>query len=623
MRFSRTGVSVFLSLTLFIFGCGTRQVAPPEPVQTEQPVSEEVTPEQSRDVTPEMVEEYAAIHQISDLKTAEFYLTHPEYAREHPYKPTPEDIAFYEGKFLEKVYPKFKALADRVGFMRARHIYMTNPPYMSNPISRRIGSERYGTRMQQLGSAGGEGASTGTTNPLLEADPAAVHYREAMKLYRQNQLDDAIERMELAVKAKPDSPTMHHNLGVMHMEKADYARAVKHLQTSIAHIKETGFTKVNLAMYPDVYMGAHVNLGLIYTRIGMYNEAVKMLKEAIRFRPDDVDANRNLGTTYYVMGDMEKAAAQMRKCISLDPDNAEAHNMIGLLYYRKEFYNAALDEFQIAARLDPDQKQYTYNAGLVLAKLGRHDEANEAFEEASGLEEGEDTRRVFAEQTAANKARDLYNEGHAAMRSLDLTRAMDIFKAVLKLKPDMMEAHFNLGVCYRMRGDKENQIHHFEEAARLSPDTPDVHYNLGLAYSDSGMYPEAIAEFDRAIELKPSLRDAHFSLGTVLYRLERYTDAAAEFRRCLELSPDWFEAHLNLGSCYMKTDDVDRAIDEFREAVRLKPDSAEAHYSLGAAYMNAERYDEASALFHKALEIDPSHRQARMMLKELETYQRE
>lgn len=613
-----TKVEVFVFLILSIFGCGLQQAAPPEPTQMEQAIPEvvpEVTPEPSREVAPEVVEEYARINQISDLKKAEYYLTHPDYAKAHPHTPTGEDIAFYEREFLEKMYPKFKELAAKEGFMEARRIYMSNPPFGAG--SRNLGSKKYAAIIQRLELGGGEAVA----KLLFEEDPAAMHYREAMRLYKMERLNDAIKEMEIAVQIKPDAPAFLYNLGLMYKEKGNYARAVQLLQSSLGYIKATGYTKINLAMYSDVYMGACVNLGLIYTRVGMYNEAIKVLKEAIQLKPSDLDANRNLGNTYYTMGDMDKAAEQIRKYISLDPNDAEMHNTIGLIYYRKELRNAALDEFRIAVKLNPDEKQYSYNAGLVLAKLGRDDEANQAFQKSAGLKDGEEVRRVFSEQISANRVRELYNDGYAAMESLNLTRAIKLFKEVLELEPDMLEAHFNLGVCYRMRGNKENQIHHFEEAVRLKPDMPDAHYNLGLAYSDARMYPQAIAEFRQVVELKPSFKDARFNLGTVLYKTENYTAAAAEFEKSLESSPNWFEARLNLGSCYLKMGNVDVAIEQFEEAVQLKPNSAEAHYSLGEAYMRVEKFDKSSALFQKALQIDPGHRQARIRLKELETYQ--
>jgi len=617
MQIGKFGIAIYMFYMLFVFGCAMQSATPPESAPAESALPEEAA-DPEIEVTPEMVEEYARIHQISDPKTAEYYVTHPVYARKNPYKPTEEDISFYEMDFLEKMYPKFKETAEKVGFMRARKMYMDNPPV--GPGSRRIGAgvDRYGKMMQKLADSGGEGASTGLQNALLDGDPAALHYREGMRLYKKGELDNAIAELELAVRAKPDAPGFLYNLGVMYMEKGDNVRAIQTLKACIGYIKETGLTKVNLAMYADSYLGATTNLGFIYTQLGMYNDAEKVLKEALKFRPDDLDANCNLGTTYYVMGDFEKASEQMRRCADIAPDNAQVHNLIGLIYYRNELYSAALDEFQTATKLNPDEKQYSYNMGLVLAKMGRQDEANQAFANSEGLKEGAEMRRIYAEQTSANKMRKLYNEGISAMESLNYTRAIELLEAVLELEPDMMEAHFGLGVSYGAKGNKEKQIHHLKETIRLKPDKADARYSLGVAYSDARMYPEAIAELKQVIELKPTFKEAYFSLGTVLYRTEDFTAAAAQFEKCLELDSEWLEARLNLGSCYMKTEAVADAIEQFKEAVRLAPDSAEAHYNLGAAYKNKGKYDEAIALFQKALELDPGHRIARIELRELQ-----
>ena len=154
MKISKIGIAIYLSSILFVFGCAVQNGTPPESLPMEQAFPE-VPPDTSIEVTPEMVEEYAKIHQMSDLKTAEYYLTHPEYARENPYRPTEEDIALYEMDFLVKMYPKFKETAERIGFIRARKMYMDNPP--AGAGSRRLGAnvDRYGRSMQQIEAAGG------------------------------------------------------------------------------------------------------------------------------------------------------------------------------------------------------------------------------------------------------------------------------------------------------------------------------------------------------------------------------------------------------------------------------------------------------------------------------------
>ena len=615
MRSVRFEILIYTLVILSVVSCRLQNIQPSEPLQRKQ-FPPDIPPESHIQTTPEMVEEYALIHQISDPKTAEFYLTHPDYAKKHPYKPTAKDVAFYEGKFLERTYPGFKELADEKGFMSARGRYMNNPVEGT-----RIGSKGYTRMMLRLAETGGRMATTGEKNVLMEDDSTSAAYNEGMKLYREKRLDDAIVQMEIAVQIKPDAPTFLYDLGVIYMDKGDHNKAISYFLKSIEQIRSTGYTNVNLRVYSGVYMDACTNLGLIYTRLERYEEAIKVLKEAIQFRPDDLNANWNLGFAYWSMGDMEKATAQMRKYTKLDPKNAEAHNIIGLTHYCNEFYEAALEEFQTAAKLDPEEHQYSYNEALSLARLDRYEEVERALERASGWEQGEYLRQVYQERIRINRANKLYNEGCAAMKDRRLTQAIDYFNGALELMPDMVGAHVNLGVCYRMKEDIENQMHHFQEAARLKPDMPDVHYNLGLAYSKAKMYSKAIIELKQAIQLRPFSKDAHFNLGTALYKTGNYAEAAKEFRECLGMFPKWFEARLNLGSCYLKTENVDGAIEHFEKAVQIKPDSAEAYYSLGIAYMRAQKLDTASALFHKALELDPAHRKSRIMLREIEMYQ--
>jgi len=625
MKLRNIWINFVILIALFFIGCATTKPIPVETPKPEPKVEQNV--EQSKPgllpeikVNPAMVDEYAKIHQISDLKKAEFYLTHPDYAKEHPYVPTSEDIAFYERPFMEKMYPEFKKLADKEGFMKARAIYMNNPP--AGPGSFQIGNRKYGAMMQKLASEAGQSAASEDTNPMLEVDQGTFNYNEGMRLYKEGRIDEAISKLEIAAKLKPESPGIQYNLGVAYMEKDDTTKAVLSFQNTVTNVESTAYTKVNLRLYPDVYMGALTNLGMLYTRVGLYDQSVEVLNKAIQFRLDDVEANRNLAITYYTMGDMDKAYEQMQKYIKLEPNNADAHNNIGLILYNKGLYEASLEEFTIAKNMKPDEKQYAYNEGLALVKLGKNDEAVESFKDSSGLKEGEEVRQTFIQEYEANKWRELYNQGHSAMEIGNTSRAIELFNQVLELKPDMLEAHVNLGFCYRIEGDKQKQVYHFEQALKLAPDSAEVNYNLGLAYADLRMYPQALEKLNRAVELKPDSKDTYFNIGTNLYKMSKYADAAKAFEKTVELSPDWLEARLNLGSCKLKIGDIKGATTQFEEATKRNPKSADAYYNLGVAYTKDSRFDEASAAFQKAIDINPGHRMAQAMLKELEIYKK-
>jgi tetratricopeptide (TPR) repeat protein len=621
--FLRKSLLALILISILFIGCATTnkpipvETPKPAPIVEQKPVTQPEPPPTIK-VAPEVLEEYAKIHQISDPKKAEFYLTHPDYAKENPYVPTATDIEFYERAFMEKIYPDFKKSAEKWGFSTARAMYMNNPP--AGQGSFWIGSTKYGALMQGFANRAGQGASTGDSDALLNQDPATANYNEGMFLYKKGKVDEAIKRLETAIKIRPDSPAIQYNLGVMYMDKDNSSGAIQCFENAIINIKSTGYTKVNLRLYPDVFVGASTNLGMLYTRIGLYDRAIAVLSDAVQFKPEDADANRNLAIAYYAMGDLDKANEQMQKYIKIDPNSPEAYNNVGLIFYQKEDYEQALAHFKKAKELKPGDKQYIYNGGLALAKLGQNDDAAKAFKESSGFNEGETVRQTFIEEVEANKWRELYNQGHSAMEYGNTTLAIELFNEVLKIKPDMLEAHVNLGFCYRLKGDKEKQIYHFEQALKLSPDSADINFNLGLAYDDSKMYPQAIERFNKTIKLKSDYKDAYFNLGTTYYRQSKYTDSIKAFEKAVELSPNWLEARLNLGSSYLKVSDVKNATIQFEEATKRNPKSAEAYYNLGIAYMKDNRFNEAKSSFQKAVDTDPGHKMARAMLKEIEIY---
>jgi Flp pilus assembly protein TadD len=59
-------------------------------------------------------------------------------------------------------------------------------------------------------------------------------------------------------------------------------------------------------------------------------------------------------------------------------------------------------------------------------------------------------------------------------------------------------------------------IAEYRQASRLKPEFPEAHYNLGLALRHKGDLDEAIAEYRQALRLKADFLDAHNNLVIAL-----------------------------------------------------------------------------------------------------------
>jgi tetratricopeptide (TPR) repeat protein len=85
-----------------------------------------------------------------------------------------------------------------------------------------------------------------------------------------------------------------------------------------------------------------------------------------------------------------------------------------------------------------------------------------------------------------------------------LREAIEHYEQVVRLKPDYVDAHNNLGIVLARTGRSREAIEHFEQALRLKSDYLQAYYNLTLTYAYIGRPAEAIATARKALEVARS-----------------------------------------------------------------------------------------------------------------------
>jgi Flp pilus assembly protein TadD len=70
-----------------------------------------------------------------------------------------------------------------------------------------------------------------------------------------------------------------------------------------------------------------------------------------------------------------------------------------------------------------------------------------------------------------------------------------------------------LGSLYLRKGDLEKAVREFQEVIRLRPQMASAHYNLGLAFRKQNRENDAVIEFRRALAVDPQFRPAREALG--------------------------------------------------------------------------------------------------------------
>ncbi len=109
-------------------------------------------------------------------------------------------------------------------------------------------------------------------------------------------------------------------------------------------------------------------------------------------------------------------------------------------------------------------------------------------------------------------------------------KAVEIYAAELKNRPDTVASYINLGIAYSKKGMTEQAVQTFRAALGLKPDDASIHSKIGIAYAVGGMLDEAIASFEKALNLDPDNPVAKDSLADI-YQAKGMTEEAERLLR--------------------------------------------------------------------------------------------
>ena len=186
-----------------------------------------------------------------------------------------------------------------------------------------------------------------------------------------------------------------------------------------------------------------------------------------------------------------------------------------------------------------------------------------------------------------------------------LSDAEPLYRQILAIDPNHIDAIYNLGLLNVQTGRHEIGGHMFARAIALNDQQSMFHSRLGDAMWAQGRLAEAEAAYRGALKLKADIPEVHCNLGVVLKAQGKVEDAIASYRQALTLKPDYAEAHSNLGNALTDQGALTKALAAFTQALKIAPNFAQAHHNLGKALKDQGRLDEAIQCYERALDLKP------------------
>lgn len=211
-------------------------------------------------------------------------------------------------------------------------------------------------------------------------------------------------------------------------------------------------------------------------------------------------------------------------------------------------------------------------------------------------------RRALEEATAL-----IDNGQHAA--------AIKPLEVLLARRPQLADAHYQLGRAQHASGRAEPARACFQQAVVHDPKHARAWYRLGNDEATRECWQAALAHYDQALALEPGWAVVHFNRGVALRKLGRDEEALASYDRALALDPTHAEAHCNRANLLMLREGRDEeAMAHFNAALQLNPRLLVAQ--LGRAGLLAKRheYEPALAAVQPLVTREPGNADARFVL---------
>ena len=174
--------------------------------------------------------------------------------------------------------------------------------------------------------------------------------------------------------------------------------------------------------------------------------------------------------------------------------------------------------------------------GIAWEKQGRWEAARQAYEEALAMDES------LMIQVAGGEKRPLAAQlkliaGEDAEQKGQTETAMACYRAAVRLAPEAVEAHNNLGNLLDQSGRPNEALAEYQTAARLRPEAPRVHENLGTQLSELGQFEAALAEYQNAARLAPNEAHPYYLMGKAWLRNGDRPAALTALQNALRLNP--------------------------------------------------------------------------------------
>lgn len=369
-------------------------------------------------------------------------------------------------------------------------------------------------------------------------------YLQGRLLAMERQYPQAVEMLQRAIKAAPDSADAY------------YALAMAQQSAGYPDIARTSFTRA-LELNPTMAPAAAA-LARLAAMDGDYDDAAKLADKVRKSHPNLSSANLASASARIATGDLRGAESILEEALKNDPVSLPLLASLLNVHVREGRGPEAVQEMEGLV------KQYPENAGIrVLLALAYFNLSNLAAAE-------ENIRESLKLDPSVPDAHTLLASIHLAKGDAEGAKA-DLLAAIAA-HPRNLLGYMTLVTQYEKEGNWQEAIKLCERAHAIEPGSPMVSDELAFLYLEhGGDINMAVSLAQGAKQKMPDSPVTADALGWAYYKLGSYAPAVEQLQLSCQKMPNNPIYHYHLGIAYVAARQIGAAQQSLRVALRIDP----------------------------------------------------
>lgn len=432
------------------------------------------------------------------------------------------------------------------------------------------------------------------------------------------------------------------NMAVAYYQQSEYELALEALLYAISIDEGRPFIdKENNVLFPYLNLSKAINkyplknpgnpsyynnLGLIYLKLGRFEEALQAYNRALELNPEDLDTLKNLALVYLALENDQAAVSDYTSSLEKQPQDINSRKYRAMAYWCLGNREEADKEWILAEQWKEEILYQDNTRGLIALAKSDYAEAIQAFSLFIKSE-------PLLSLGYKNRGRTYYELGQLALALKDFDRALLLDEQDADAYQDRGAVHLSLssykkavidfqkaqdlcpkdpiicqklGTAFLLNKDYDQAITSFTQAIGLDKSSKS-YKNRGIAYVEKREFIKAISDFTQALTLGGADADTYKLRAMSHYEADKPQEAIKDFSQAIALGCQDSQIYCHRAVAYYTNREFPQAIDDFTQAMTLDSENVEAYRGRGLVWLSLNRVERAMEDLNQAILIENPH----------------